>query len=423
MAAVEEEGGRLVTNQLDLFDKTPLLHNIENKTWIDYKSITPISANLASLEFHIPANAYFYTDLRDFSLSLKLQVVKDDGTFVTESDVICPTNIILHSLFSQCDMFLNQQLISNSTGNNYPYQAYFQIMEKEGTFYHENTLLAAEGFTKEQSWTPEKSVQQALYKPSIVDGKSFFVTGRLRHDLNKLEKYLPSGIDIRVKLTVSNPHFHLYGKEAENFKINIQDATLKVCHMQLTNQEMVTHANLFSKGRAEYWYERADFKVYQLPEKTFSHQIENVYPGPLPKQMWIVLVSSQAYSGSLEHDPFYFQHFDTNFIEVTKNGSSINGALRPSFSRGDYLNAYLRLFKNTNVPSVYMTEYPAGYTIFAFDLQSDQTVKGTKTPKSYGNVRVNLSFEKPLSMGATLIIYSTFSDNFYIDEFRSIIQT
>ena len=72
-------------------------------------------------------------------------------------------------------------------------------------------------------------------------------------------------------------------------------------------------------------------------------------------------------------------------------------ALQPNFQEKEYTSSYLNLFGGGFKKSciISMKDFPNGYSLFLFNLQS-QTVGDLYSREKHGNVRVKVKFAKPL---------------------------
>ena len=56
--------------------------------------------------------------------------------------------------------------------------------------------------------------------------------------------------------------------------------------------------------------------------------------GTLPRQIVIGMVRADALNGSYQLNPFYFEHFDCNFLALRINGVQLPGkGFRPNFQK------------------------------------------------------------------------------------------
>ena len=86
----------------------------------DFETYYPISSLAeAPLEFSVVPSS---EDCLDVLLYLQVKSVEANGEEVNPKDKVAPTNLLLHSLFSQDDVKLNNQLVFPSL-NTYPYKA------------------------------------------------------------------------------------------------------------------------------------------------------------------------------------------------------------------------------------------------------------------------------------------------------------
>lgn len=65
---------------------------------------------------------------------LRVKVVASDGKDLPAAAEVSTSNLFMHSLFSQCDVSINNQLVSTSN-NCYMYKAYLETVLTYGTDY------------------------------------------------------------------------------------------------------------------------------------------------------------------------------------------------------------------------------------------------------------------------------------------------
>lgn len=121
MALLHSQSCECVKSELDIFSVPPTQTSIEHGQWVEHHPLATITDN-GPIEFSISGSGEDYLDLGNTLLYVRAQIVKADGTNLPEDAEVGPTNLWLHSLFSQVDVSLNEKLISPST-NTYPYRA------------------------------------------------------------------------------------------------------------------------------------------------------------------------------------------------------------------------------------------------------------------------------------------------------------
>ena len=141
MAFAHEESCICMKSELDLFSVPPTQTSVENGTWVEYHPITTLTEN-SPIEFDIPSSGEDYVDFANSYLHVKAKIVKGNGENLAADDVVAPTNLWLHSLFSQVDVSLNGTQITSST-NTYPYRAMIETLLTYGGDAKQSQLTSA----------------------------------------------------------------------------------------------------------------------------------------------------------------------------------------------------------------------------------------------------------------------------------------
>lgn len=118
-------------SELSIFDLPGTQTGVVN---LSFQQIRPVSQldNESPIEFNISGqNSMDYIDLRKSTMNLKVRLVKSDGSKITSTDKVGPVNLLLHSLFSQVEVNVQNKSITSST-TNYPYKAMIQTLLKYG---------------------------------------------------------------------------------------------------------------------------------------------------------------------------------------------------------------------------------------------------------------------------------------------------
>ncbi len=116
---------------IDLFDQSPLQVCVDSSVQHEYWPKSGVDG--PTLEFEIASDNNVYIDPGDINLSLAVKIEKgNDGDEKLEWDETEKTgdevgfiNNVMHSLFKNCEVFVNQQSISESNGL-YAHKAYVE---------------------------------------------------------------------------------------------------------------------------------------------------------------------------------------------------------------------------------------------------------------------------------------------------------
>ena len=111
-------------SELDIFASPPFQTAIEDGEWIEYHPVTHITAN-SPIQFHIAGNSDYYLDLAQSYLHVTVKLKKTDGSAIVDAEKVGPVNLLLHSLFAEVEVSLNEKIITPSN-NTYPYRSYLE---------------------------------------------------------------------------------------------------------------------------------------------------------------------------------------------------------------------------------------------------------------------------------------------------------
>ena len=64
-------------------------------------------------------------------MQIKVKITPANGNDIDNTDNVGPVNLLLHSMFSEIDVKLNDVMVS-STNNTYPYRAYIETLLSYG---------------------------------------------------------------------------------------------------------------------------------------------------------------------------------------------------------------------------------------------------------------------------------------------------
>lgn len=411
------------SKQLDFFQPTPIIQSIVKTDWVDYKPVSQI--NLGScVEFNVPEMMYHFMDLHKSRIKVKIAVERVDGKPLDPAtDKVAPVNLICSSAFAQCIVSLQQQVITTTVGSNYPYKAYLDVLLSDCSGWDFVNELRCEGYYKDAGNFDDVNDSPTLRTNAvrIAKGQDWTLEGKIRMDICEQEKLILNNVSLRIKLIQSVDSFRLMAGNEVAYRLVVKDATLKLCRVKLSDEELIHIEEKLKHTIATYFFYRSDFKTHSLPKGAWSATLDDIYHGEIPTQVVVALVGAQAYSGDLKRSPFRFQHYFANFIELGIDGVSVPGeALKPNYTENDYVSAYLSLFPYKRRGLVSEGEYMDGYTMYLFSVHNHIT-PNIAPPKGKGHVRLSINFSKSLPESVTVLLYAKFADQIGIDSSRNIL--
>jgi hypothetical protein len=410
-------------SELDIFSVPQTQLSIESVENIWYKPVCSIEDD-SPLEFSIPASNEEYLDVGNTFLYIVASIITDTNESLKEDAKCGPINNWLHSIFADVGVTLNSKLISPPS-HLYPYRSYF-----ENTFNyndsakstHQTLSLYYKDTAGKMDASDAANIGFFQRQNFIKQSKSVAMYGRLAVDIFGQSKYLINGVPMSIILTRAKPGFCIMSSDESGYKVKIHSAALQIRRAKISPSILLAHSKVLSSSNAKYPISRVDMKNFTIPQGLQSFNIDNLIVGQLPVRVLIAFTQNSAVNGSYARNPFNFQHFDMNYLSLTKDGVPVTSKpLQPNFSGNniDYVQSYYSSFSGTGINfsddgwSISRLEYPDGYVIHCFDLTADQSAGSQQwTLRKNGVLGLEVKFEKATTETLSVILYAEYQNRF-----------
>ena len=436
MSLLHPQSSESVHSGLDLFSLPITQTSIEEGHFVEIFPLATLSHG-APIEFAVSGETQDYLDLSNTYLHIQVQVQRGDGSYLQVDDIVGPTNLFLHSLFSQIDLSLNGTLITNSD-NNYPYRAFIETFlnySKEtqcsGHLQTEFLYNDTPGQHNDVRGDDENQNEGFKTRKTLASkGNVIDLMGRIHSDLFSQERYLLSGIDLKLRLIPSKSSFCLMAQDSEkNFKANITHASLFVRRSRLNPMISLAHNKALEKGNVKYPIKRNIIKTFSIPQGYQSTVQDNLFLTQIPNKLIICLVASSAFNGCYQKNPFNFEHFNLNYLGITISGQFYPGRpLTPNFHEtGCVSRSYLStligsgLIHKESTSGFSLDQFKHGWSIFAHDLTPSLLDNDEFELIRSAPLRIELKFHKPLEEPVTVICYAVLDGLIEITKSRQIL--
>ncbi|KAK3921623.1 LOW QUALITY PROTEIN: hypothetical protein KUF71_010795 [Frankliniella fusca] len=422
--------------ELALWAIPPTQTVLEGGQWIPYKPITSIDQS-NTVEFCVPGTGNEYIDPAHTLLQVRGKIVDSQDLDFTADDKneATPINYLLHSLWSQVDVSLNQKVISQSA-MTYPYRSYIESLLAYDAPAKNSHMSMRMWYKDTAGYMDEVKPQnnEGLKAPQLgrheltKNSKMFEVMGPIHSDFFNQDRFLLNNVELRIKLTRQRDPFVLMST-FQNEKLLILDATLLVRKVRISPTVLLGHAAALEKAPAKYPLTRVDLKTITIPAGLQDKTISNLHLGQIPKRIIIGFVTNQAFNGHYQSNPYNFQHFNLNYLSLFVDTQQIPAQpLTPDFERNLHIDAYNTLFSGTGIHwkdegnDITYAEYPRGYTLYAFDISQDLSANESHwNLQRQGIVRMEVKFAKPLTTAVNCIVFSEFYNLIEIDKNRNVV--
>ena len=432
------------TEELALFSQPPINVAEDKISWVQYKPSFMSSGDYSSVQFTIAGNSSQYIKLSDSILYIKIRIVKEDGTpFIQQGDVntseavetAVPVDLILHSMWSSVDIKLNHTLVSTS-GTDYMYKAMIETLLNYSDSA-KKIQLANVGFSGDSGMFDQISPLKPPVNHGLVTRYGWFqrnessaeFMGPLMADICNQDRLILPGVDVDIKLWPTRDEFRLItNPEGLKCKVILEDIYLDICKVHVSPEVMVGHNSGLELSDALYPFQRTDIRTYNIAANMYGNTIEDIWQGEVPSRLVIGMVSSEAYSGSLDTNPYLFDHFN-----IVSAGFYVNGEPTPrqpvkmDVDGGSYMQGLMSLYRvsgtlmeNTDI-GINRDNYQQGYSLIGFDVDptTSSDFRYIGKPRQ-GHTKLELRFKNATEEPITLILYATFPETMTIDQTRNV---
>ena len=307
-------------SSLDLFERPPLLVTFDGSF---EQRIGPVySSNGPTLEFKLLGDRNNFIDLQKFYLELTCRILNSDGSILrahatTAADRDTPNfvNNILHSLFSECDIYANGVKVSTANG----VYGHKSFLETEMTYGNEakSTWLVCQGYSTEVE--PSDRTTAAIAERTALTAISTPITlfGRLPVDLFACDKLLLPGVTLRIRLVRAHNDFVVVSEHVDkHYRVEITDANLYARKLTVSDNVVASIEKVLLKTPAKYKYIEVIPKTFVVPggQQTWKH--EDIFMKEPIRRMAIAMNTNTAFAGSNMTNPFHYQKFDMRSITI-----------------------------------------------------------------------------------------------------------
>ena len=394
-----------------------------------------------SIEFEFQTDRNNYTDLRQTYLSLVLKLVKHrgfdshkkeakeehneaedkkaDAADDNEVPLIIHVNNIMHSIFSNVEVYINNQQIYNSNGL-YAHKSYISNNFK-GAISEYKGVLHCEGYDFEAN--PEDAMDNPLEDPffsrrmkmfSRPDG--FKLYGEVGVDFFTTSELLYPNMKVRIRLIRARPNFYMIS-DNPNVSLGIVDCSLYNRGITLKDDYHKKRMDMLAYSPVEYNYLETLAKTFIIPARQNQFIQENIFNNAPIRRIAIAMNTNSAFTGSFTENPYWYQQFGLRHIRILRGGQSV-----VDYDTSDNCRLYVTTMRAMNfhddLPSIPIDNFKDHY-VLVFDLTSMQdATEHCHYPELIGEpLRLELNFNEALESETEVIILGERMSSVAVDKF------
>ena len=211
-------------------------------------------------------------------------------------------------------------------------------------------------------------------------------------------------------------------------KLDILDAKFYCSFVKATQGQHLAMMQSVLTKPVHYENTYVTAKTFAVAAGSESVTLDNIYMGPIPNRILMVMVADDALGGTYGTNPFNFQHFNLKSLAIMVNSKMIpNPPYEPSFAAGgQYLRTYAGMLEGLNkmfsehpIP-LSPKDFKGGYAIWPFDLTPDQNCERSHSPQGHGNIRILVRFATGLTAAIVLCLLAEYDAWIEIDKYKNV---
>ena len=330
--------------------KVPIIDDVLSSHEQEIYPTTSFDENCIEFDFQTDRN--YYVDLRQSFLLLKLKFIKgrgydkyeskekknehkDESVVFTETGTddeeeeeevarVTSVNNIMHSIFSNVEVYFDNQQIYNSNGL-YAHKSFISNNFKAAISEYKG-VLHCEGYDYEQdpediaNPLPDPFLTRILKLLSRPDG--FILYGKLGINFFSTSELFYPKLKIRLRLIRARPSFYMIIYNP-NVSLGIVDCPLYTRRIALKDDYHKKRTDLLAYAPVEYKYLETLAKTFIIPARQNQFIQENIFNNAPIRRVAIAMNTNSAFTVFFTENPFWYQQFDLRQFKMLRGGQPI----------------------------------------------------------------------------------------------------
>ena len=324
-------------------------------------------------------------------------------------------NNIMHSIFSNVEVYINNQQIYNSNGL-YAQKSYISNNFK-GAISEYKGVLHCEGYDFEAN--PDDIQDSPLSDPffsrrlkMLLRSDGFTLYGKWGVDFFTTSELLYPNMKVRIRLIRARPNFYMIS-DNPNVSLRIVDCSLYTRRIGLEEDYHKKRMDMLAYAPVEYNYMETLAKTFIIPSSQNQFIQENIFNNAPIRRIAKAMNTNSAFT----ENPFRYQQFDLRQISIHRGGQPI-----VDYDTSDNCRLYVTTMKALNfqddISSIPFDNFQDHY-VLVFDLTSMQdATEHCHYPELVGEpLRLELNFNTALEHVTEVIVLGERMSSVAVDKF------
>ena len=230
----------------------------------------------------------------------------------------------MHSTFSNVEVYINNQQISNSNGLS-AHKSYISNNFRAAIFEYKQVLLC-EAYDYEQdpedisNPLPDPFFTRKMKLLSRPDG--FMLYGKLGIDFFSTSELLYPNMKVRPRLIRARSNFYMIS-DNPIVSLGVVDCSLYTRRNALKDDYHKTRMDMLAYAPVEYNYLETLAKTFIISARQNQFLQENIFNKAPIRRVAIAMNTSSAFTGSFTENPFWYQQFDLRQVRILRGDSQL----------------------------------------------------------------------------------------------------
>lgn len=417
---------------LEFFEPAKLLVNYSRA--YNEEIFTQTSPDGPTLEFEFSGAKSQVTgtviDPRSIELQLAIQLIEFNPTPDATTGAVpepegCYVNNILHSVFSNCEVFLQGNQVS--TANNLYHHKVLMETEVSHPTECKKGLLFCQGYEYETDPSDiEDGSAFEKRRDRLTEDGTIYVYGKVNADFFGTDKYILPGVEVRLRLTrAPNTLVTISDSTDREYGLVIKKASLFVHKLELQHETFMSLEKALLKKPARYPFTEVICKSFVVSTGTTQFRKDDVFNREPVSRLMFAMGTETDFTGRSTTNPFHYQKFGVQKIVVAREGAPVGGT--PLNVSNSDIRAYHNTLQALGVEhagnGIPYDDFEHHY-IHVFRLTADvQTNDDSLRPElTGGRLSVTLDFKEPLDKPIRVFFYGERKSNVYISSAREVLK-
>ncbi len=431
MSFIDAKSFPVAKQELNLFSIPPTQVAIVHTYPLTFFPKNPLNGNNPIL-FEIPGSPHF-TDVSANRLYFKFRITRNDGTDMqcqgqNPRDWAAPINYILNTLWSQMKIYTGGRLLWDSA-DLYHYKSLVEAALGFSKLWKDSYLRTAyylEDHPGQMNAVGNNNAGAMNRGRQVQNSRVAEVLGSLHADPFNQDKLWPPYLPFSIELFRNSNTFVVNTERNHQYKLEIIEICLQMQIVETVPSLTLAFEKQLAKTGAKYPIRRSEIKVLHVHAGRTDLPMTQIHTGQIPRRIIVFMVGANAFHGHYQQNPFNFQHFNLNLVQIMAAGNLYPPQpYEPDFEGANAMIPFHDMQKCMKTAdgspcSIQPAMYCNGYTFFCFDTSADQSAsEGHFNVRQQGTVELRMRFGQPIDEpGIKVMVYMEFDSCLTLDHNR-----